>query len=1062
MTDAATSAQAPTRGVTNRTLVSRDFSVSFREITDVNPADHAAEEGPEHHTRHRFLAGPILDDPTVDREKWLYVFLADLTDDLSTVLDTSLHYEGQYDEEGALRLVDWRGGAGSYPGVDRRPLQSEAEPDGVLHLTLTGRRAHHGPAVEGVRTVYLAFLSHVPLPAHRLDRYFSSDPEVRLPARALLLDPDATADDGGYGPTVATAGASTSPWVQWLGDRTHARAYLTDPVDFALTLHERYTAAANVFDAYTLENAERLLHASLTRAVATGYKAQHDFASKGKTDADVPGRVFEALGRYEAEVEAEQNKVEFWADHLYGWWMESAAFELAREDASDYGPLAGLTEPQLDEIEAEIARQAELLQGADRSLRGKAYLVAHLAQADAGAWYDRVALASRIAARIADVPKVLFEGLAESAAETARVAVKDIADLDARRAAIQRRRLGSAADLLTAHEFAKIGAPAAAGRIDERQLRLLDPMVRAVGGSPSPSADAARDVLRRNAALRSGAGVDALADLDRALRTGGGLGALPTWQTLAPGGAGALSAPTVPQAGLVLTDPAALASGDAVVHGPERVVVYQRPLVDSGLLVLTGSDGGEALADLRAVLGGAARPAAPGPTAPPSAKRSALSRLLDVTGRPLDQSSGARLREIREAVAARRTELNEAQLREQARTRHVNWAGRLFIALNLLDVVAGVAETQAKWEDGDRALRRGASRWDAYIGVVGAGAGTLSAGAGLLESLESVIPARLTAGGLGTALNVAAGVGSFLAVVAGLASFYQEGRTHDRMGMASAGFAVAAGAVGLAAATPLIGVLAASLSIPIAGWFVAAVILVFAGLSLLFHFLSDTPTEEWLKTSIWSVHENGEVEGIAPNAPRVTHEVEDLLALLAAPHVSVELRESVEGEPTRLKRYGVERVAHPHRVRVVVRPGLHPPGSEIEITGFEVLLPFTWGEWAEDVLPFSEGERDQLPARIGGTFPDPENDVVLVHDERGPAFVREWAGSALPEAFLPPTARTPRGTDFSCRATVRLPPGVGDVRDPVFDVEGAIGFAHGDDRRVVAVTTSVSSAEPVR
>lgn len=1050
------------RGTTNRPLPSRELRVVFREVTDLSPADYASETL-EGHDRHQFVVSAIRKDDSADREKWLYVFAADVRDADLTVLGTSLKIEGQYDRDGALRLVDWSRGAGAHGGLDRRPLSGAVVPEGVLTLVVPARRAQGGAPTEGVRTVLLAFLSHVPLPAHRLDRYFSNDPDIRLPDRALLIDPTATSDEGAFGSTMATGRASSggaTRWVRPTGDGVHTEAFLVDSVDFAFTLHERYQAAANLFDAFTIRNATRMFHADMTRSVASGYMAQQGFEEEGETEDDVPGQVFTAIEEYKRSVEVEHAKVEFWAHHLHEYWMEGTAFELAREDASDYGPLSTLNEPRRAMIDAEVARQGELLQGAERSDRGRRYLAAHLAQADAKSWYERVALASQVTARLADVPKIYLTALREKAADEVKAIASDTATL-------HQRRLAAAGDYLSALEYARAIVPAASGRIDALQLRLLDPMDAALrtGEAPARHVDAAAEAARRRAReVRDGRGVGVL---ERAVRSGAGIDALPVSVLIAPDGL-PLSSPTrTSQAGLILTDHSAVASDSRLILGPEPIVTFGSPRTESGLIVLQGPNGSEALADLRPLLGGGPLPA-PDPVAPATPRRSALSRLLDATGRPLDESPGQRLQQIRDALAARQGQLDEAVLREQLRTRRVNWAGRLFMALNFLDLVAGVADTRAKMETAERDVGRGRARWEAYLGAMGAGIGSAAALAGLAESAESIIPARLlsaTAGtggaaavSLSTVLKAAGIAGAVFGTVAGTVQLRTELGSHDAMGAVSAGFAIAAGLAGLAAAISWI---------PFGGWVAGGVILGLAGVSAVFGMMSDTPIEEWLRNCIWSQDEAGEVEGLAPDAPRVSYEIEDLLALLAAPRVSVELRYMSGGEVSRLMRYHTASAGTParppDRVRLVVWPGLQPPGSLIEITAFTFLHPFTFANALEDLLPFSEGERTETAAPIGGVSPRPDVDLVVLSAERGPSFVREYSGSVLPAALR--GGDPPFGTGYSCRATVRLPAALRTVANPVFELAGSVGFVRDYStsdraRPMLSVVDSVSTSEP--
>ena len=1025
------------RSRTNHRLSTRQVRLRFFEIADVSRSeDHDHPMGADR-PNEGYTARSIRSDAAAGRQKWLYVFLADLRPD-GSVSASSLQYEGQFDDEGALSAVDWSGGAGQWAGQDIRPPTVE-QPGGVVTLTIEDRSAL-GQPIGGVRTVHLGFLSHVQLPAARLDRYFSGSPDARLPSRALLLDPDATAEDGGFRSTLANP-PGPDPWTRWAEGGEVAEAFLFDYVDFARTLHGHYQAAAARFTAYSLQNAEKILHAGLTRSLADAYRDDEhkddderdetpdpDWTTGEEADSRdrVPGEVYVRLDAFSDEVAARAARVEFWASHLYDF-MSQDAFVMAREDAAGFGPPDALGEPALDAIDAEVARQTELLDGAELSDRGKAHLASTLGRAEAPQWYERVALATKVVGRLAEIPKSYYEGLAAKAAEEE---VRAVADLDA----LRKQRLRAFADLLTSYEHARAVVPEAAGRIDALQMKVLDPMVAAVGASGG----GALSVPGLPDLPGSSTPGSLLDQLPAPLRgtTGAGIEALSVEAVVGVARPRGLLATGMPnQAAFELLEPRHWTPGHTYGPGEVSTTRFQWTRTDDGLLVLSGGNR-RAFADARGLLAGT-----PGLVTrsgePLTPKRAALARLVDVTGRPFSEGPDAALRALRDKVAAQQGALDAQQLAAQMAAVRLNWAGKLFVALNVLDLVASAAELRAKLREGDRDRGRGEGAWAAYLGAIGAGAGAASAATGLVESARALIPEAALAGRLGTALRVIGRISGGLAVVSSAISLAQELDTHDEMGAWSAAFGVAAG-IAMFAFPP------------------AAIILALASVGFLL--FANTPVEDWLENCYWSAEETGELATLAAGSARrrLIHEVEDLFALLGRPLLSVEVRRSEGGAASTLARYGTTPgPPAPDRLRLTVRPGLFPDGSRLEVSRLRLLLPPRGWEVLDAFLPWADVDREAVPVQAMFSSPDPTREVVAERAGGGAAFVREWDLGGAVGALSGWLGIPPAGLSFACRVTLRLPDGVGSVADPAFEVRGPIGYA-----RDYGTMVSVGRAEP--
>ena len=1018
------------RGTTNTEIPTRQVPVAFREVYDVaGRHDHAHSMGPDRPDE-RYLARRVRADSSTGREKWLYVFLADLRPD-GSISAASLQWEGRYDDDGGLKTVDWSD-PGRWAGRDVREATDE-RPNAVVPLTVEARSALGRP-IGGVRTAHVGFLSHVQLPAARLDHYVSGHPDARLPSRALLLDPDAAADDGAFRSTLAGPPGSHR-WVRWADEeRTFAWAFVFDYVDFARTLHGHYAASVANYAAFSVQNAEKILHAGVTRSLADAYRNQEhkepDERDQAPADPDwtaieeaesrarIKGRVYERLDVFAGEVAAEADRVAFWAAHLYDDWMSGDAFAMAREDATTFGPSGALGTPALEAVEAEIARQADLLDGAEVSERGKEYLAVHLARAGTSAWYERVALATKVVGRITDVPKTYFEDLADRIGDERRTTARTVEDL-------HKQRLNAYGQLLTSYEHARAVVPEAAAAVDARQLRILGPMVEAVGTptpAPSPSFGSPADLLGRLPTAPQGAA---------------GPGVTP------------LSASDV--VGLVAARPGAPARAGLEVLRPRHwtpnhtyrpfevsTARYHLGEVDRGLAVLKGG-GGRAFAYAPGLL--VPEPGLVTPSGDPvSSKRRAVSRLLDVTGRPLSEGPHGTIRALSEQIEAQEAALKSNELARELNETRLNWAGKLFAALNIVDLVTGIAELRVKLSDADRDSARGASAWEAYMSAIGAGAGATSAALGLVESARGLVSkaaaagavGKATAARLGAALGVVGKVGAVLGIVSSGAAFVQEMNTHDEVGMWSAGFGVAGGI--------------AMFFVPYLG---IALLVVSIGLAL----FANTPVEDWLENSYWGSQEDDEVAGLDAEGERerLIHEVEDVFGMLSRPLLSVEVRRSGQGAASTLARYGnAPESTSPDRLRLTVRPGLFPDGSRLEVRQFRLTLPATgWGVFG------GADARPQVPVESRLSIPDPERDVVVL-EGAGAVFLREWDVADLSDEVRGRLRMAPAGLGFSCRVTLRLPDGVGGVESPSYDVSGRLGYA-----RDYGTMVSVGQARPV-
>ena len=432
---------------------------------------------------------------------------------------------------------------------------------------------------------------------------------------------------------------------------------------------------------------------------------------------------------------------------------------------------------------------------------------------------------------------------------------------------------------------------------------------------------------------------------------------------------------------------------------------------------------------------------------PLTPKRAALARLVDVTGRPLSDGPDAALRALRDRVAAQQGALDAQQLATQMTAVRLNWAGKLFVALNVLDLVASAAELRAKLREGDRDRGRGAGAWTAYLGAIGAGAGAASAATGLVESAKALVPKAALAGSLGTALRVVGGFSAFAAIIAGGVSLYQETETHDEWGAASAAFGVGAGA-------------ASFIALFVATSWLGPVAIILGLFSIAFLLAANTPVEDWLENCYWSAEEAGEADTLAAGSARrrLIYEVEDLFALLGRPLLSAEVRRSEGGAPSTLAHYGTTPgPAAPNRLRLTVRPGLFPDGARVEVSGLRLLLPPRGWDAVQALAPaLFDVHREAVPVQAAFSSPDPTREVVTERSEGGVVFTREWDLGGAVGALSEWLGMPPAGLSFACRVMVRLPDGVGSVADPAFEVRGPIGYA-----RDYGTMVSMGRAKPV-
>ena len=1059
MSEVAVPPAPSARSRTNTVIQTAEWDVVFFEAHDPEPPEAGAEGG-----RWTFNTRAIRSEPERGRDKWLYVLAANL-DDGGLVARASLQVEGHYDADGALRLVDWSGGAGAWVGHDDRPATVE-RPGGVVPLSFRVDGSAPGGVggvapPDGGRSVYLAFLSHVQLPAARLDRYTGEWARGHLADRALLLDPSDLAPDGtgggeavGYGPTATDARVRAGHgWVQASpdGPRPYAAAVLVDYVDVAAELQSKVGTALNRLDAYDITVAEKSVHAAVTRSVAAAYAR-----SEGKAPGDVPGRPLAKIRAFEAERQPYVDEVELWADRLYGYHMRLRAFELAREDATDFGPIDGLSDDQVLAVEAEAERQAELLDGASRSVAGGQFLRDAFAGGTLrSGWYGTVVFSSKIVRQLGKAAIRAYKpGVKAAWTELKTVAAKtDLADLEA-------RRVRTHALYLQATEQTRLQrgvTDQARAAIEAIQTEVLEELARTPETSLAlPGTAAYEETLSE--VVRS-ARTRGPVDLDAVFREGPrrpGFRPRPAPQII---GASPAAGAAPAQGAFVFLDPRVWRRpGQGGSAADARFRQFRVTEVLPSGVVLLGDGARTAVAR-----GGPPAPRRPPPPTTVQRKVVAIEtlrrQLFDAEGdlgllADDERAAGRAHGRARARLAAERATLRGAEAELDFRVTRLTTAGRLTFVLGLFGAVESTRTFWRELREGNERRADGADYLSAYLGAFGAGAGAASGVAGSVDAWEAVnrraavaIADRTTLGRGLKVFGIAAGV---LTMVASSIALYEEHEAHDGWGQVSAGLAFASGLAGSSVA--LAYVLGHSAWwLPYLGY--AGVALAIVSIAVLL--LSNTPIEDWLESSLWSSEESH--EGLS--GPALTRKVDaDLRALVRIVSVPLVSLEFWDDDGT-LATYGSTSRPVPARVRLVVRPGYMPPGAVLDVEDVHLRLPSAM-DTLGDYVPFMEGSgRERVTVASGVTLGDPTATVYVTPGASAPgAYLREWG---LEEGGLSDRARgylrmAPAGVGFGC--TVRVRPadgGDGPVPAVTFRLRGNVGYARTTDG------TKVSVAYPV-
>ena len=1050
---------APTVARTNSVVETETWDVEFYEAREPSPPGNG--EG-----LWGYEGRSIKDDPTYSGEKWLYVAQANLDAD-DRITRTSLKVEGQYDADGALTLVDWAL-PGDHPQGAPHPLagRDTREPtvpreDGRVRLTFRvdglapGGASNVGPPPGG-RSVYLAFLSHVQLPATRLDLYFGERADQSLLDRALLLDPSALRADGtkggetvGYGPSAADALRRAG--VNWVtaargeGATPLAQAVLVDHVALADEIHQKYEEVLEPLLVYDLKNASKAFHATVTRSIAEAYAA----AETGGDLDEVPGRPLVKIREFEAERAALVEPVELWAQKLYWDHMRQPGYRLARADAADAEDATAPTEEQYLRIEDEAERQLQLLDGAELSDAGKRYLVDEVGDVGRGGWFVWFAKLESFLAKVAAVPVVdLKRAFKDPWARSRKIVGRTLPELN-------ERRIGLVGDLARVTEHARTHR--AQTTAAAAQLRRVQNAMNGALAKVQTEAQLLQSLRSERAQLRESRALSRRR-FERLLRAG--------QADFAPGVRMRTASEMAGDGAVHFFDPRSLSPGPQSSLG-SRVRTFRfrgddyvrRP---SGLLVLADGD---------RLLVGAAGPAALGDEVRATARWSgALDEAIADVGRRIGQAEraadAARQRhgglsdeevraraivgELERQTGAHEAAVDQAQKdvdvvdgqiqRHQADVDDLvrqadagiertvtSPKSKLAFGLGALGAGIAAADFVHKMADGEP------DAWgiydDAFVSAVGAVGGV----AGTVDALETI--SRRVALGVrsGTAARVLVkglgAVGGACAVWVGVVEFRRATENRDTVAQWSAGFAITSGAfaviAGVGAATSWTGpgaVAAMGLAALITG-------LVSIGLWL----FTDTPLETWFKKHRWRAG----APPIGADTPalreRMGRDLTDLLRLLAMPVVSVELW---NGGGLAAFGTGAGRQGPPAFLRFVVRPGFRTPGMAYVVSDLRLRVARSGPDL--DWRLQRPGTSFNVPDSIRSLYTpaDGESRAAYLHD-----LPIDY--DLVPDAVAEALGRRPDHIEFLC--AVSLGTAGGDGPDVSFRLRGDVGYTHVTD-----------------
>ena len=1036
----------------NSLISMEEWDVMFFEAHDVQPPT-ADEANWVYQTRR------IASDLDAGRDKWLYVFVANL-DDAGQIDRTSLRIEGHYDEEGALSLVNWvpefdeESGErrGPHAGRDVRPADVPTQGNRVrLMFRVDGSAAENASRVAppaGGRSVYLAFLSHVQLPAIRLDRYFGEWAHRHLLNRALLLDPSsltAEGEDGGakvgYGPTATDAKQEGGHgWVSTVRGtgRPLAKGILIDYLDLAAELHANYQNALIDLHRFDLENADKVLHATVTRGVVEAYAAD-----EGIPPEDTPGRPLDKIETFEGERDVLEAPVRLWSDRLYNYHIELPAFGLARDDAAEAERVSGLSDDRLQTALDELGRQADLLEDAELSEAGRRYLREELAGRWAEHWVRLVSQSVNVLEKATKIPARVFRrafGDAWKFLRAERLTAQTADD-----------RLASAlSQVVTSLEAARAQsgvAAAAAAELDEAGTVLLEAMAdlrssrRRLGTLRDRGASVSDELARARADFRN-----RLLLPDRAPSR-------PGFRPLTVDG-------MVRGSEFVFFEPRSFRPGAQTSFGVEPVRFRVEPVGDEGLVVLrsggrtaVGTGGlvlppGEQLRadanrvgalkdeldEIRRQIGveEAVVRSQEGRASSASANRRAVRKQLAyeqlMEKAKLDELDASAQSAGRATITARDQQAARAGAQASFDAKEVKLSAKGRIAFMLTFVGAGISVyTHVQ----DRRRRDDGEAWSVHEKAFSSGVGAAGGLLGTVESLDLVwtraataVTAR-TAGGL--ALKTAGMIGGVCVVIVGALDLERERESHDEVGQVAAGFTIASGVFTALAGGAFLANAAAGLVLALG--VVGLVIGIIAALIWIFQ---NSPLEDWFEACVWGEESSGsELTGAALRR-RIESDIEGLLRIIALPLVSVELWD-VDGGPARLARYGYLERPVPDALRFVLRPGYRSPGSSFRVSDFRLVTEQAGLIWGDEVSVGVQSAFD---------LSDPTRVLFVDATEEGKraAFVHEFD---IEEPALPPSAvavlrRQPRNVEFEC--TVELVPG---RMSDVYGVEDDVGVAVG-------------------
>lgn len=1029
----------------NSLIETEEWDVTFVEAHNPRlPSAPASGDG----GRYTYSGRLIQSKTEPERQKWLYVFLVNLTE-AGQVDRSQLHAEGYYDAGGALKLINWATDGAALAGQDVRPATVD-RPGGRLTLAFrvdgsAARGASGITPASGGRSVYLAFLSHVQLPAARIQKYVGEWARENLPKRAILLDPSALTPSGeqggaavGYGPTASDAAREAGVgWIQVTpgaaGQKSLATVYLVDYVDLVGDLHARYEAALTRLNAYDILVAEKTLHAAVTEAVVRAYAAGEDEAPE-----EAPGRPLDKILAFRAERQPYMAEVDAAAALLYRT-VRSDAHQTAREDATDFGEMETLTEAQLRAIEAEVERQGELLDGAGQSEEGRQYLRDAFAETSRlSGWYRQTVFSSTLIQRLGKISVRAFKADVKKAWTERKTAAATAGDFEASRVRTQALYLSALEQTRLQHNVSA-GAKQA---IEALQAEVLEELARAPGsplalpGSPAYEATVRQILIdaRRNGPV----------DLDAVFREGprrAGFRPLPASQIVGVPGEGA---------GFSLLDPEVWIRPGQGGAPPRPPVRFQgAETFPSGIVVVRS---GRRIALVRA--GRPVPPQAP-PVSSAQRKMVAIAALQEQVLTPDDtQTMGDRNRlalgernAARQKLAQGQASLRGAEAELDLRVTRLTTAGRLVFVLGVFGAVESSRAFARELNEGRDRSAGGEDILSAYLGAFGAGASTAAGVASSVDALEAVSRRAALAiverGKLGIGLKVFGVAAGIFTMAASGVAFYEERQAHDDLGQVSAGLAFAGGLAGAYVGYAYI----ASLTywwLPYLGYLGAAL----AVLSLLAVLFSNTPLEDWLESCLWSSEENSERLTGASLTRKVDADLQAVIKIISVPLVSLEFWDGA-GRSVDVATYGSVSRPVPDRVRLVVRTGYLPPGGVLDISDLHLRLPPSMSEIG-DYIPFMEGsERERVTIGSTVTISDPTATVYVAPTATAPgAYVREWAldGANLPARAQMFLRMPPAGVGFGCTATIRPAVQAGSaVPSITIHMRGNVGYARTAD-----------------